>query len=275
MDGQGQASMAFPRPGRALKAILILLGGFGILEAILVTYGGAGKFFGNFICDSDKVLHGEVWRLVTAGLLTSTDAFGPLLFTLIGLYFLAPDLERRWGAARFVRFLVLSVVAGFSLSIVLDKLMPPGIAAFHPAGMFGAQAAISAVAIAWSKMNADAQVRLFFFLPVSGKQLFWITIGFCVLGVIFPGGSPEGVFSPFGGVLVGVLLGGTPSVLRSFYLRMKLAVLRRSSGNVAIQPLLKPPPRRRGSGPPLRVVTGGLEDELKKRRPPKDKRFLN
>lgn len=275
MDGQGQASMAFPRPGRALKAILILLGGFGILEAILVNYAGAAGFFANFICVPDKVLHGEIWRLVTAGVLTSPEALGPLLFTLMGLYFLSPDLERRWGSGRFVRFLLLSVAAGFSLSIVLDKLVPPGIAAFHPGGMFGAQAAIAAVAIAWSKMNADMQVRLFFFLPVTGKQLFWLTIGFCVLGVIFPGGSPAGVFSPFGGVLVGVLLGGTPSVLRSLYLQMKLALLRRGSGNVAIQPLLKPPPRRRGSGPSLRVVSGGLEDELKKRRPPKDKRFLN
>jgi membrane associated rhomboid family serine protease len=267
--------MAFPRPGRALKAILISVGAFGVLQAILVNYAGASELFLNLVCIPEKVLHGEVWRLLTAGFLTSPKALGHLMFTLIGLYFLSPDLERRWGASRFLRFLAISIIAGFSLSILLDKLMPAGNGVFHPDGMFGAGAAIAAVAVAWSKMNADMQVRLFFFLPVSGRQLFWLTIGFCVLGVIYPGGSPEGVFSPFGGVLVGVLLGGTPSVLRSFYLRMKLALLRRSSGNVAIQPLLKPPPRRRGSGPALRVVTGGLEDELKKRPPPKDKRFLN
>ncbi|MEO6420878.1 MAG: rhomboid family intramembrane serine protease [Polyangiaceae bacterium] len=267
--------MAFPRPGRALKTILFSIGAFGILQAILVNYAGAADLFLNLVCIPEKVLHGEVWRLVTAGFLTSPDALGHLIFTLIGLYFLSPDLERRWGAARFVRFLLLSVVAGFSLSILLDKVMPAGVPAFHPRGMFGAGAAIAAVAVAWSKMNADLQVRLFFFLPVSGRQLFWLTIGFCVLGVIYPAGSPEGVFSPFGGVLVGVLLGGTPSVLRSLYLRIKLALLRRSSGNAAIQPLLKAPPRRRPGSPPLRVVSGGLEDELKKRRPPKDKRFLN
>lgn len=275
MDGQGQASMAFPRPGRALKAILIAIGALGILQATLINYAGASKIFLYLVCVPEKVLDGEVWRLVTAGFLTSPEALGHLIFTLIGLYFLSPDLERRWGSGRFVRFLLISIVAGFSLSILLDKLMPPGLAQFHPRGMFGAGAAIAAVAVAWSKMNADLQVRLFFFLPVTGKQLFWLTIGFCVLGVIYPAGSPEGVFSPFGGVLVGVLLGGTPSVLRSLYLRIKLALLRRSSGNVSIQPLLKPPPRRRGSGPSLRVVSGGLEDELKKRHPPKDKRFLN
>jgi hypothetical protein len=33
-------------------------------------------------------------------------------------------------------------------------------------------------------------------------------------------------------------------------------------------------PKRKG-GPPLRVVQGGLDDDLKNRKPPKDKRYLN
>lgn len=32
---------------------------------------------------------------------------------------------------------------------------------------------------------------------------------------------------------------------------------------------------RRKGGPPLRVVQGGLDDDLKNRKPPKDKRYLN
>ena len=44
-----------------------------------------------------------------------------------------------------------------------------------------------------------------------------------------------------------------------------------------VEDVLEPKPKRRPrpGAPPLRVVSGGLEDVLKKRTPPKDKRYLN
>jgi len=145
--------------------------------------------------------------------------------------------------------------------------------------MFGATAAITATAIAWSKANAQLQVRLFFFLPVTGRALFWFTILMCVLGLVYGGSFTEGAAAPFGGLITGLLLGGTPSALGTLYLRAKLALLRRRAehdaptSDVATRPA--PEARRKRGGPPLRVVYGGLEDELKKRKPPKDKRYLN
>jgi hypothetical protein len=88
---------------------------------------------------------------------------------------------------------------------------------------------------------------------------------------------PEGVVAPFGGVAAGLLFSGTPSPLRRAWLHLKLAVLRHRSGSVSAQDLIAPktPKRSRSGAPPLRVVSGGLEDVLKKRTPPKDKRYLN
>jgi membrane associated rhomboid family serine protease len=282
----GQVTMAFPRPGPALKTLLFLIGALGILEAIVVNYVPDGaRWFSALACSTEGVLHGqvfpgvpEVWRLVTAGFLTRPDTLGHLIFTLIGLYFLSPDLEKRWGSARFVRFILASFVIGFLLSIAVDIVASPNApAAFHPPFMYGATAAITATSIAWSKINAHLQVRLFFFLPVSGRQLFWVTIGFCVLGLIYPASIPEGVAAPFGGVLTGLLLGGSPSVLRTLWLRLKLVVLRQRGASDAAALSSRPAPRKKAGAdsPPLRIVQGGLEDELKKRRPPKDKRYLN
>ena len=56
---------------------------------------------------------------------------------------------------------------------------------------------------------------------------------------------------------------------------------RRKGSAVSVESILDPReatrPRaaKRKGGPPLRVVPGGLEDDLKNRKPPKDKRFLN
>jgi membrane associated rhomboid family serine protease len=279
MDGGGQITRSFPRPGPVLKAVLILIAAFGIFQALVVNWvpGGKSIFFA-LVCTTEGIKHFQLWRLLTAGILTDPTTISHLFFTLIGLYFLSPDLERRWGSARFAQFLVVATVFGFLLGVALDIVMPPSVAIFHPTIMFGATAAITATAIAWSKANADLQVRLFFVVPVSGRALFWFTIGFCVLGLIY---VSEGAAAPFGGLIVGLLLGGSPSAMRTFYLKMKLALLRRRAGPgvPTAQDIAErsrtPEERRKRGGPPLRVVYGGLEDELKKRKPPKDKRYLN
>lgn len=287
MDGPGQLSQALPRPGPALKAVLVTIGVVGILSAVLVNWVPGGEtLFAALVCSTDTVLSGQVWRLVTAALLTSPASLSHLFFTLLGLYFLSPDLERRWGGARFLRFLILSSVAGFLLAIGLDLLAPPNAQVFHPRLMYGASAAITATAIAWSRANANLQVRLMFLVPVSGRTLMWVTIGFCFLGLIYGGTFTEGAAAPFGGLLVGLLLSGNPSPLRTLYLKTKLALLRRRTPGVAsAQSIVNRGAggaggttgarRSRSGAPPLRVVPGGLEEELKKRKPPKDKRYLN
>src|SRR5258706_8371682 len=103
MDGGGQLTQAFPRPGPALKTVLVLVTAVGIGMALLYNWGPSwGKdVFGLLQCETDAVLRrGQVWRLLTAGLLTDPSSISHLLFTVIGLYFLSPDLERRWGSWR-------------------------------------------------------------------------------------------------------------------------------------------------------------------------------
>jgi hypothetical protein len=98
MDGQQPISFVLPRPGRALKLLLIAIFGLGVFNAAARWIPHGEQVFLWLACDLDKVLHGQIWRLVTSGLLTSPAHYGHLLFTIMGLYFLTPDLERRWGS---------------------------------------------------------------------------------------------------------------------------------------------------------------------------------
>src|SRR5579864_5524030 len=100
MRGEGgQMSVQFPRPGPVLKAVLIALAAFGLGGAVLHWTPWA-DFVLKLAFFPDRIVHHyEVWRFVTSGLLTAS--FGQLLFAGIGLYFLSPDLERRWGSRRF------------------------------------------------------------------------------------------------------------------------------------------------------------------------------
>ncbi len=274
-----QVSVAFPRPGRALWAVLIAMAALGIVTALLTTWGGGARLvFSWLVYEPSGAPWLQPWRLLSSGLLTSPASWGHLLFALVGLYFLGAPLEKRWGAWRFVRFLALAVLFGNLTTTLVDRLM--GDAAperFHPAFVFGPAAAITAVAIAWAREYSDSTVQLFMVLPIRGRVLFWITIGFCVLDLVYPAGMPEGVVAPFGGLAAGLLFGGSPSIMRSTWLRVRLALLRRKSTSVHVDDILsrKPTRRARSGAPPLRVVPGGLEEVLKKRTPPKDKRYLN
>jgi membrane associated rhomboid family serine protease len=276
-------SAQFPRPGRALKAVLAAVAIFAIVGAIVVNWAPGGRTG----ADLFRVLAFEpsrperVWTWITSGVLTDPKGFSHALWSLLGLYFLTTDLEKRWGGPRLLRFLAASVVLGNLMVFLIDRFMPLGNAIFHPPLAFGPMAAITATAMAWSKENATRQIRLFFFLPISGKTLYWITIGFAVLALIFLQGSPEGGAAPFGGIIAGLLFGGTPSLARKAWLRVKLAILRRKGATLSVESITGEPERPRPSkrstkgGPPLRVVQGGLDDDLKNRKPPKDKRYLN
>jgi membrane associated rhomboid family serine protease len=288
MRDPGEIAASFPRPGRALKAVLVVVGALALASAVVVHWvpGGARgwEIYSWLAFQPDTFLRGgfpRFWTLLTSGLLTLPDGIGHALWSLLGLYFLTTDLERRWGGARLLRFLALSVIVG-NLVVLGGSMLPIGSPLFHPALAVGPLAAITASAIAWSKENAHRQIRFMFFLPMTGRVFYWITIGMAVLALVFRQEVPEGALAPLGGVLTGVLFAGAPSPMRALWLRLRLGSLRRKGG-VTVEQFLDGdfPARPRTTGkrsrkaPPLRVVPGGLEEDLKNRKPPKDKRYLN
>src|ERR1700685_2270132 len=145
MEGPQRISLALPRPGPALKAVLVAILALGLINAFVAAWvPHGGDVFEALVCDLTKVRHWQLWRALTSGLLTRPDPYGHLFFPLLGLYFLTPDLERRWGPARFVRFLALSVVSGNLAVLLVDALAPvSGQERFHPTAVYGASAAIA------------------------------------------------------------------------------------------------------------------------------------
>jgi membrane associated rhomboid family serine protease len=278
MNERPAIAFAFPKPGRALLIVLVAMAACGLLTAFLGTWvPGGGLALGLLGYVPDHTWP-QLWRLLTSGVLTSPQSWSHLFMSLLGLYFLGAPLEKKWGSWRFARFLALAIVVGNLTVLAVSLVAPMGAQErFHPGLVFGPMAAITAVAVAWAREYSQSTVNLFFFLPVKGKWLFWITVGFCVLDLIYPSAIPEGVAAPFGGVIAGLLWGGTPSLARTAWLHTKLAVLRRRSSTLRVEDVLatKPKRRPRAGAPPLRVVPGGLEEVLKKRTPPKDKRYLN
>ncbi len=166
-----------------------------------------------------------------------------------------------------------------NLAVLAVHHLPASSEILHPPFAFGPSAAVTAVVVAWARDNANAQIRLMMFLPVSGKLLYWMALGFAVLSPLFMDPSPEGVAAPFGGILGAHLLAGPRSPVRTAWLRLKLKFLQRKGNALTVESLTRGSdrprgPKRSGKAPPsLRVIEGGLDDD--KDRKPKDKRYLN
>lgn len=276
--GDVALAAAFPKPGRTLKVVLVLLAVSALLSGVLANWGGDfGKTAVHALVFEPRRPE-AAWAFLTSALVMT--GFSHALWSILGLYFFAPDLEKAWGGARLLRFFAASVIVGNLLVLLVDRIAPASMALFHPMAAFGPTAMVGAVTMAWAKENSHRQIRFMFFLPMSGKMLYWVTIGIAALMIVFHEILPEGVMAPFGGIAIGILLTGSPSPLRKLWLKFRLSVLRRRGAALTVDDVLagsdRPrPAKRRAGGPPLRVVPGGLDDDLKNRKPPKDKRFLN
>ncbi|MBS2019855.1 MAG: rhomboid family intramembrane serine protease [Deltaproteobacteria bacterium] len=277
-DAASQLQAAFPRPGRTLKAVLVVLAVSALTCGVLSNWAGdTGRMLVRWLVFEPRQPE-RAWTFLTSGLVMI--GFSHALWSILGLYFFAPDLEKSWGGARLLRFLAASVFVGNLAVLLVHRLAPGTSALFHPQVTFGPMAMMGAVTVAWAKENAHRQIRFMFFFPMSGRTLYWVTIAIAALMVVFAELMPEGVVAPFGGIAVGVLMSGSPSPLRRLWLRLRLGALRRQGAALTVEDVLagsdRPrPAKRRAGGPALRVVPGGLEEDLKNRKPPKDKRFLN
>ena len=179
------------------------------------------------------------WQLATYAWLHDLLSPSHVLFNMLGLFFLGPTLERRWGGRSFLSFYLWSSIIAGALSLVLAWLLP-SVFGFPVVGASGATMAILA---AFSFVMPEATLLLFFVLPMQAKWLLWIAIVMDTMA--FVSGSAIAWHTHMGGVLAAWLL-----ITGNWRPRLALDRLR-----------LKTMKRRRKPGPKLTVLPGGRGDD--------------
>ncbi|APS00029.1 rhomboid family intramembrane serine protease [Pajaroellobacter abortibovis] len=206
------------------KTILLGVGILGPMGTLCFRCFPDGyHFFEKLACRPHAVLHGELWRLLTAGFLTYPYHFYHFAFSLFGFYLFCPALEKRWGSFRLARFLMLTLVLGYAASIGWGLIVPS-----TSDLLFGPGAALAGAAVAWGCENKTTPLRFFFFIPMTGAQFAWCILGVSLLDLIYPLELTEGPVSPLIGALIGFLY-SSPFSLRSPFSSIKLFLLRRHS----------------------------------------------
>lgn len=149
------------------------------------------------VMQPEAVMHGQVWRLFTATYFHLNLVH--ILFNMLGLYFLGPALERVWGRRQFFLVYTLGGVAG---NIVFTAAATVGWLDPITTGL-GASGSVLALLGAASVLFPDAEIYVYFLLPVRIRT-FAIAYGvWFVYNIIHKGSNYGGDLCHLGGILLG------------------------------------------------------------------------
>jgi membrane associated rhomboid family serine protease len=145
-----------------------------------------------------NVLSGKVWTLLTYGFLHDLDTLMHIPGNMIGLYFLGPPIERRFGKRAMLKFWLGAVLGGGILAFLADLVGPADTLTF------GASAGTIALVGAWSWIYPNQTLLLMFIIPVPARHLVKIVV---VLDLLFAfSGSDVSVAAHFGGLIAAWLM---------------------------------------------------------------------
>jgi membrane associated rhomboid family serine protease len=121
--------------------------------------------------DPARILHGEVWRLVTYIFIPQTLSPWWILFALWFLWWIGEGLERVWGPFRLTLYFVVGMVGTTA-------------AAFFFGSNFSNSMLIASLFYAFAYFYPDEVIYLLFILPVKIKWLAWILAVLLLAGFV-------------------------------------------------------------------------------------------
>lgn len=141
---------------------------------------------------------GYFWQPLTYALLHDLHSPFHLIFNGMLFFFVAPSLEERWGSKRFWVFVVATALGG-SLFVSLAWWL--GLSA---SPVLGFSSVCLGFLVAWGITYPKRELYFFGVLPINGRYLIWITLGFEVLYAV--GANNISSAAHFGGMAAAAIL---------------------------------------------------------------------
>lgn len=247
-------SPGLPRPGKVITIAMCVVGALWLAFTVGTHWAGVGpEAFALFCGNTERILQGQLWRVLTSPLLHDPTGFWHVFGVVLTLYFFGTPLEHSWGGPRLLRFLLAIVLSSAFVQVFFDVALPLTVRGyFANPYWFGGLGVSSALTVAWALNNRGSIVRLYGILPITPRVLIYMAVGSPALYLIFRTVPSEGIFSLLAGCAGGWLFGGsTPSPLRRYWLKLRLNRLDAEVTREAQQR------KRRVERSNLKVIEGG------------------
>ncbi|QDT08084.1 rhomboid family intramembrane serine protease [Planctomycetes bacterium K23_9] len=147
-----------------------------------------GWLYPYFATFHDTALKPWTWyQFLTYGFLHDQNEIGHVLFNMVGLFFFGRAVEQKLGFDEFIRFYLLSMLAGGIAGCAGFWLM-----GIDQGSVVGASGAVLATTILFACYNPNAEILLMFVFPVKA----WIVATFFVISNV---SGALGIFGSMGG----------------------------------------------------------------------------
>lgn len=148
--------------------------------------------------ETDKVLHGQIWRLLSYAFCHDRLGVWHILFNMLFLYWFGKTLEAMYGSREFLLFYLASAVAASLCHIGLD------LATRHSTAAIGASGAVMGVVMLYAIHYPRERIYVFMIIPIEIRWLVALYVIFDLHPVLLAlAGTPE-----YSGVAHAAHLGG-------------------------------------------------------------------
>jgi len=198
--GPSQYRVSFGGPiTPAVRALIIINVAVFLMELVVAGTGGEaalGRMLEWFaLTPADVFTKLFIWQLVTYMFLHSPAGIWHILFNMLILWMLGSDVERAWGAKRFVRYYLITGIGGGLAHCLFWQPMT-----------IGASGAVFSVIVAFAMLFPTRTILFMFIFPLTARQfaLLLTAIELVSLGAFTPDGVAR--LAHLGGALTGFLL---------------------------------------------------------------------
>ena len=169
----------------------------------------------------------QVWRFLGFQFLHANVLH--LLFNMMGLWFFGPVVERYLGGKRYGAFYLLCGICGAAMYLLLNflgtkmlqfnpQLQVPFLLPLEPTTpLVGASAGVFGVIMAAAFLAPNAEVLLYFFIPMPLRNLAYALVGITLLTLWTQGENAGGEAAHLGGAIAGFVLIRRPNPLHALF----------------------------------------------------------
>ncbi len=192
------------------------------IGAVVANNFGLPQILQALVLQPVEVVPGlKLWKLLSYVFVTGLDPIS-FLFDLLVLYFFAGWFERSFGPRRFLQFFFLSAAGAALLPLAISPFSPS--VASYP--YLGAWSVFEALTVAMGMLQPGAQVYFYMVLPVTARQLMFLSWGLIALFIVFGHGVVP-YLTAIGGIGMGFALTLGSREPRRWWLRFQAARMER------------------------------------------------